>query len=158
LKLKYSTSNYFGKKMRYNKLPDGQRNALNVYVKLMRATNTVTGRIHGHLKEDNLTVSQFGVLEALYHLGPLSQSELGEKILKSNANLTTVVDSLEKKNLVVRKRASDDRRKVTVHLTATGKDLIARIFPRHAQVVAKELEFLSKEEKNALEILLRKFR
>lgn len=83
--------------MKYSKLPVNQRNALNVFVKLMRASNTVNTRIHGHLKEDNLTVSQFGVLEALYHLGPLSQSELGIKILKSNANLTTVVDSLEKK-------------------------------------------------------------
>lgn len=144
--------------MKYNTLPVNQRHALKVFVKLMRATNSVTGRIHGHLKEDNLTVSQFGVLEALYHLGPLSQSELGKKILKSNANLTTVVDSLEKKALVVRDRSADDRRKVTVHLTGAGKELIAKVFPRHAQVVASELEFLSVDEKDALETLLRKFR
>ena len=42
----------------------------------MRATNKTTSNVHEHLKDDNLTVSQFGVLEALYHLGPLSQSEL----------------------------------------------------------------------------------
>lgn len=144
--------------MKFNKLPEYQRHALNVFVKLMRATNTATNRVHEHLKEDNLTVSQFGVLEALYHLGPLSQSQLGEKILKSNANLTTVVDSLEKKTLVVRERASEDRRIVTVHLTGVGIELIEKVFPRHAQVVAKELEFLSKDEKDALEKLLRKFR
>ncbi|MEE4241717.1 MAG: MarR family transcriptional regulator [Desulfopila sp.] len=144
--------------MKYNRLPDNQRHALNVYVKLMRATNSATSRMHNHLKEDNLTVSQFGVLEAIYHLGPLSQSELGEKILKSNANLTTVVDSLEKKNLVVRNRAGEDRRKVTVHLTESGKELIAKVFPRHAQVVAKELEFLSEDDKESLGKLLKKFR
>jgi MarR family 2-MHQ and catechol resistance regulon transcriptional repressor len=144
--------------VKYNTLPENQRHALNVFVKLMRATNTVTNRIHGHLQEDNLTVSQFGVLEALYHLGRLSQSELGKKILKSNANLTTVVDSLEKKNLVVRDRASEDRRKVTVHLTETGKELIAKVFPRHARIVAKELEFLNEDEKDALGKLLRKFK
>lgn len=143
--------------MKYNKLPDKQRNALNVFVKLMRATNKTTGRIHKHLKDDNLTVSQFGVLEALYHLGPLSQSELGDKILKSNANLTTVVDSLEKKALVERERASEDRRRVKVKLTDSGEELISRVFPRHAQVVTKELAFLSEQDKDTLEKLLRKF-
>jgi MarR family 2-MHQ and catechol resistance regulon transcriptional repressor len=144
--------------MKFNKLPKNQRDALSVYVKLMRATNQATRKIHGHLRDDNLTVSQFGVLEALYHLGPLSQSELGEKILKSNANLTTVVDSLERKTLVIRKRAEEDRRRVTVHLTKAGRELIARVFPRHAEVVAKEFIFLSDEEKENLSNILRKFR
>ena len=84
--------------MKYGQLPKSRRQALNLYVKLMRATNRATNAIHRHLQEDNLTHSQFAVLEALYHLGPLCQGELGEKILKSNANLTTVVDSLEKKS------------------------------------------------------------
>ena len=144
--------------MKYNRLPRNQRDALSVYVKLMRATNQTTSKIHGHLRDDNLTVSQFGVLEALYHLGPLSQSELGEKILKSNANLTTVVDSLERKTLVIRKRAEEDRRRVTVYLTKSGRELIARVFPRHAVIVAKAFEFLSDEERDILSNILRKFK
>ena len=144
--------------MKYSQLPETQRNALNLFVKLMRAANTAAGRVHEHLKEDNLTVSQFGVLEALYHLGPLSQSELGSKILRSNANLTTVVDSLERKMLVERERASDDRRRVTVKLTESGRELIAHVFPRHAQTVARELAFLSDHDRGLLESLLRKFR
>lgn len=144
--------------MKYSQLPDKQRNALNLFVKLMRASNQLTSRVHEHLKDDNLTISQFGVLEAVYHLGPLSQSELGNKILKSNANLTTVVDSLEKKMLVERERASDDRRRVTVKLTESGKELISRVFPRHAQVVTNELAFLSDQDKDTLEKLLRKFK
>jgi len=144
--------------LKYSQLPDKQRNALNLFVKLMRASNQLTSRVHEHLKDDNLTISQFGVLEAVYHLGPLSQSELGNKILKSNANLTTVVDSLEKKMLVERERASDDRRRVTVKLTESGKELISRVFPRHAQVVTNELAFLSDQDKDTLEKLLRKFK
>ncbi|MBM9515157.1 MarR family winged helix-turn-helix transcriptional regulator [Desulfogranum marinum] len=144
--------------MKYNRLPKNQRDALSVYVKLMRAANLITSKIHGHLRDDNLTVSQFGVLEALYHLGPLSQSELGEKILKSNANLTTVVDSLERKTLVLRKRTEEDRRRVTVYLTESGRELIARVFPRHAEIVAKAFEFLSDEEKDILSNVLRKFK
>ncbi|MEJ2490262.1 MAG: MarR family transcriptional regulator [Desulfuromonadales bacterium] len=143
--------------MRYNELPKDQRKALNLYVKLMRASNRATARIHRHLAEDNLTVSQFAVLEALYHLGPLYQGELGQKILKSNANLTTVVDSLEKKSLVRRDRSGSDRRRVAVHLTDKGEMLISRVFPRHARVVADELQYLSDDEKEKLTILLKRF-
>ena len=143
--------------MKYNQLPKDQRKALNLYVKLMRATNRATSRIHRHLAGDNLTISQFAVLEALYHLGPLCQGELVQKILKSNANLTTVVDSLEKKSLVRRERSGTDRRRVTVHLTDTGEMLISRVFPRHAKVVADELKFLSDDEKEELTCLLKRF-
>ena len=143
--------------MKYNQLPEDQRHALNVYVKLMRATNRVTNTIHRHLYDDNLTVSQFAVLEALYHLGPLCQGELVEKILKSNANLTTVVDSLEKKSLVRRDRSGSDRRRVIVHLTKVGEALIARVFPRHAQKVAGAFACLSNSDKAALAKLLKRF-
>lgn len=144
--------------MKYNQLPTTQRNALNLYVKLMRASNRATGNIHAHLRDDNLTVSQFGVLEALYHLGSLSPGELGEKILKSNANLTTVLDSLEKKSLAERRRSAEDRRKVTVYLTDSGRELIARVFSRHAKIAEREFEFLSAEEQNALSGILKKFK
>jgi MarR family 2-MHQ and catechol resistance regulon transcriptional repressor len=144
--------------MKYNQLPKDQRNALNLYVKLMRATNRATSRVHRHLADDNLTISQFAVLEALYHLGPLCQGELVRKILKSSANLTTVVDSLEKKSLVRRDRSGADRRRVTVHLTELGEALISRVFPRHAKIVAEELRFLSDDEQEALTRLLKRFR
>lgn len=144
--------------MNYNQLPTSQRHALNLYVKLMRASNRATGNIHAHLRDDNLTVSQFGVLEALYHLGPLSPGELGEKILKSNANLTTVLDSLEKKSLAERRRSAEDRRKVTVYLTDSGRELIARVFSRHAKIAERVFEFLSAEEQNTLSAILKKFK
>lgn len=144
--------------MKYNQLTKEQRHSLNVYVKLMRAANHATSRIHRHLKDDNLTVSQFAVLEALYHLGPLSLGELVGKILKSNANLTTVVDSLERKELVRRDRSGTDRRKIIVHLTDSGEELITRVFPRHAEVVAREFGFLSGQEKSDLTKILKLFK
>ena len=144
--------------MKYNQLPQDQRRALNLYVKLMRATNRLNSRIHRHLHDDNLTVSQFAVLEALYHLGPLSQGEQVEKILRSNANLTTVVDSLEKKALVRRERSATDRRRVTVHLTTAGKAIIARVFPRHGQVVAEALSDLTMDEQDELAEILKRFK
>ena len=133
-----------------------QRKALGVYVKLMRASNLVTRNIHRHLQDDALTHSQFAVLEALYHLGPLIQSELSRKILKSNANLTAVVDSLEQRQLVARGQAADDRRKVTVELTEAGRQLVAQVFPRHAKIVEAEFSRLNALEQETLAALLKK--
>ena len=142
--------------MKTRKLSASIRRSLSSYVKLMRATNRLTSRIHRHLLDDNLTHSQFAVLEALYHLGPLSPSSLGQKILKSNANLTTVLDSLEKKQLVVRDRSTNDRRRITVQLTKSGEQLIAKVFPHHAQIIEQAFSVLSSEEHQQLEFLLRK--
>jgi MarR family 2-MHQ and catechol resistance regulon transcriptional repressor len=104
----------------------------------------------------NLTISQFGVLEALYHLGPQAQNILGEKILKSNSNMTTVIDNLEKRNLVRRNRAEDDRRKIIVHLTDEGRDLIQKIFPEHVRAIQAQFAVLTNQEKLVLSELLRK--
>ena len=142
--------------MTFKRISDSQRQALNSCVKLMRASNRTTGKIHRHLREDNLTQSQFAVLEALYHLGPMSQGQLGGKILRSNANLTTVVDSLERKKLVLRQRTAVDRRRVEVRLTKVGEELIARIFPRHAEIVEQEFAVLSRAEQQQLAALLKK--
>lgn len=133
-----------------------QKLALDTFIKLMRATNSVSSRIHQPLQVDNLTQSQFGVLEALHHLGPLSQGELGEKILKSNANLTTVVDSLEKKELVTRRRCEKDRRRVEVELTLSGRKLISRVFPRHAEQISEAFAVLSVAEQKELGRLLKR--
>ena len=84
--------------------------ALSAFVKLIRASESVSARIHRHLADAGLTVSQFGVLEALYHLGPLSQSEIAKKVLKSTGNITLVIDNLEKRDLVKRERQKEDRR------------------------------------------------
>jgi len=142
--------------MKSRNLSASIRRSLSSYVKLMRASNRLTSRIHRHLLDDNLTHSQFAVLEALYHLGPLCQGELGQKILKSNANLTTVVDSLEKKALVVRVRSDNDRRRVSVQLTETGEELIARVFPRHADIIERALAVLTVAEQQQLGRLLKK--
>ena len=142
--------------MNQSALSSEQRTALNLYIKLVRAGNRVTRVIHRHLADVDLTLSQFAVLEALYHLGPLSQGELVGKILKSNANLTTVVDSLERKELVERVRPLEDRRRVTVSLTRAGAALIERVFPRHAEIVTDTFAVLSMQEQQQLGALLKK--
>ncbi|MBN1957278.1 MAG: MarR family transcriptional regulator [Desulfuromonadales bacterium] len=142
--------------MKKPKFSQRQQQALDLYVKLMRAGNRVTSSIHHHLQHDNLTHSQFAILETLYHLGPQNQSELSRKILKSNANVTTVVDSLEKKHLVSRMRSETDRRVVKVHLTSAGDEMLAKIFPRHVEVIEKRLAILTDQEQQQLAELLKK--
>ncbi len=130
--------------------------ALSAYVKLMRAAESVSSRIHGHLAGANLTISQFGVLEALLHLGPLSQAELAKKILKSTGNITMVIDNLEKRGLVRRERHPEDRRSYAVTLTPAGRKLIGSLFPRHAAGIVKGMNALNRSEQEILGNLCRK--
>ncbi len=130
--------------------------ALKTYVKLMRAAESVTARIHRHLSSTGLTISQFAVLEALYQLGPLSQREIGKKILKSSGNITMVIDNLEKNGLVKRKRNEADRRFFIVHLTDKGYHLINKIFPPHAAVIAEDFGVLTAAEQDSLGRLCKK--
>lgn len=139
----------------YRGTPD-EISALDAYIKLMRAADSITGRINRHLTEENLTISQFGVLEALHHLGPLCQRDIAQKILKSTGNITMVIDNLEKRGLVIRERVATDRRFLTVRLTIAGQELIARIFPRHATVICNEMATLNRNEQAELARLCRK--
>jgi MarR family 2-MHQ and catechol resistance regulon transcriptional repressor len=130
--------------------------ALSTYVKLMRAAESITSRVHKHLTSVGLTVSQFGVLEAIFHLGPLSQRDLGRKILRSSGNITMVIDNLEKRRLVRRKRDASDRRIFIVHLTSEGQRLIGKIFPSHAALITKELSVLNATDQKTLGDLCKK--
>ena len=130
--------------------------ALDSYIKLSRAFETVTTLINGHLHNHDLTISQFGVLEALFHLGPMQPGQLAAKILKSSGNLTLVIENLVKQGLVTRQRREDDRRCIDIHLTADGQALIETIFPSHAASVAKTMGALTGEEQMQLAALCRK--
>lgn len=130
--------------------------ALDVYIKLTRAAESVNTRINRRLVDLKLTISQFGVLEALYHLGPMHQNELGQKILRSSGNMTMVIDNLGKRGLVERCRNEDDRRYIRVSLTDKGRKLIQDYFPQHVQGVVEEVSVLTPEEQAELQRLCKK--
>jgi len=130
--------------------------ALDTFVKLARASGTVVGRLYAPLmRAHGITESQLGVLEALLHLGPMSQGQLCQKLLRSGSNLTTVVDNLERRGWVRRERG-DDRRVQMVHLTAEGRRTIERIFPDHVRHVAELFGALTADEQKELGRLCRK--
>ncbi|MBL9214364.1 MAG: MarR family transcriptional regulator [Opitutaceae bacterium] len=125
--------------------PIEEINALNAFIKLQRAAESVSARVHGALPS-GLTVTQFGVLETLHHVGPLCQSELADKLLKSGGNLTLVVDNLEKAGYVLRERDPADRRFVVVKLTPRGEAFITSLFPKIVTNVTREMSVLSSTE------------
>lgn len=130
--------------------------ALDTFIKLVRATDSVSNRIHRNLADIDLTVSQFGVLEILLHLGSMYQRDLAEKLLKSGGNMTLVIDNLEKRSLVTRVREAEDRRCIKVSLTDKGKELISAFFPSHVAAVVNEMSILSPDEQAELGRLCRK--
>jgi MarR family 2-MHQ and catechol resistance regulon transcriptional repressor len=133
-----------------------EKRALNTFIKLIRAGQSLSGRVEAHFSELGLTVSQFGVLEALFHLGPLNQKNLAAKILKSTGNITMVIDNLEKRGLVKRTRDEKDRRHYSVGITRKGADMITSFFPQHVARIVKEMSVISGAEQKELGRLCKK--
>jgi MarR family 2-MHQ and catechol resistance regulon transcriptional repressor len=130
--------------------------ALDTFIKFTRAVESFLARLQHRGTMNGLTVSQFGVLETLYHLGPMCPGELSAKLLKSGGNITLVIDNLEKQGLVRREREIEDRRMVLVSLTEAGRELISRLFPGHVAAIVEEMNCLTVEEQETLGCLCRK--
>jgi MarR family 2-MHQ and catechol resistance regulon transcriptional repressor len=129
---------------------------LDTWIKLTRAVDSVGQNTKTAIERYGLTVPQFGILEMLYHLGPLCQKTIGQKLLRSRGNITMVVDNLEKRGLVRRVQSVDDRRFSEVHLTQNGRDLISKLFPEHVQSLVEVFRILTSEEQQLLGELCKK--
>src|SRR5258708_15577634 len=103
-----------------------------------------------------LCVTDFAALEALLHKGPLTISEIQDKVRLASGSMTAAVDRLEKLRLVVRKASPSDRRARVVELTAQGKRLAASCFERHAKDLEALMSGLSEKEKEQVYRLLKK--
>jgi MarR family 2-MHQ and catechol resistance regulon transcriptional repressor len=132
-----------------------QRLALATYIRLMRAANAARAHASRQLEGTGLTLSQFAVLEALYHLGPMSLSDIAQKILTTGGNLTMVMGNLEKLGLAYRQKSPEDGRVLIVVLTPKGKALISRVFPAHAASITEFMGELSSHEQEELGQLCR---
>jgi len=127
--------------------------ALNSYIKLIRSAESLSSKINLELSEYGLTESQFGVLDSLLHLGSMKHKEIGKKILKSGGNITMVINNLERRDLVQRKRGEKDKRQFIIHLTSKGKNKIQEVLPHIVKKIKKHFEILSKEEQKELQHL-----
>lgn len=133
-----------------------ERRALDAFIKLNRATNSVRSRLEPNVTRHGLTATQFGVMEALLHVGPLSQRDLGRKILASKGNVSVVVNNLERRGLVRRAHVETDRRLAIVQLTREGRRLISRIFPEQVAAIVDEFSTLTAYEQKTLARLCKK--
>ena len=97
-----------------------------------------------------LCLTDFVALEALLHKGPLTISEIQDKVRLASGSMTAAVDRLERLGLVVRKSNPTDRRSRVVHLTAEGKGLAVSCFERHAKDLEALMSVLSEREMEQL--------
>ena len=134
----------------------GETRALSALINLVRAGESVMGRLNGQFAGLAITQSQFSALDALYHLGPLSQRELGEKIFKTSGNVTMVVDNLEGAGMVRRERSETDRRRMAVSLTGKGRKTIRELLPRRVAAIRDEMAAVSAAEQDELRRLCKK--
>jgi MarR family transcriptional regulator, 2-MHQ and catechol-resistance regulon repressor len=129
---------------------------LKLLIALSRGTQSVQKREQRTIKEGGLTVSQFAVLEILYHKGDLRVCEIIEKALSTGGNMTVVIDNLFKEDLVRRCIDPKDRRVNLISITEKGRNLISEIFPKHIENINEIFSVLKEEEKKSLIGLFKK--
>lgn len=129
--------------------------ALKLWVVLARANSSIEAHVRADIERHGLTPAEFGVLEALYHKGPLLLGDVQRRTLVSSGGTTFLVDRLEKKGLVERRLCATDRRARYAALTAKGRELLADIFPKHAEVIRRALSGVGLADQRTLTELLR---
>ena len=121
-----------------------------LWLVLARAYDSMATYIEGAITAQGLGLSDFMVLEVLLHKGPLTISAIGEKVLLASASMTSAIDRLEKRGLVLRKSCSTDRRTRYVELTDNGKAFIEEIYARHVKDLECVTSGLSDAERRTL--------
>src|SRR5690242_12617990 len=134
-----------------------QDTALKLLVVMARAFNAVNEHVwKGDLEQHGITPTEFAILEALYHKGPLLLGEVQRKILVTSGGITYLVDRLVDKGLVKREQCAEDRRARYAVLTPAGQSLIKKIFPAHAARIEQAMSGLTQTEQREATALLRK--
>lgn len=129
---------------------------VHVWLLLWKATKTLEA--HAQLSVDALGMcySDFAVLEALLHKGPLPVNVLGKKVLLTSGSMTAAVDRLERRGLVERQNDENDRRARIVYLTDRGRKAIRKLFKEHERDMERPVSCLTKREIESLAGILRK--
>lgn len=130
--------------------------SLKLFIVMNRALEQLRKRATEDVKQHGLNLSEFAVLELLYHKGPQPIQIIGKKVLLASSSITYVIDKLEEKQLITREACAKDRRVFHVTLTAEGNALIEGIFPSHREAIAEMFEKLTVEEKEAAIELVKK--
>lgn len=123
---------------------------LKLVIATARIYNVMFSKIEKNIQEYGLNISEFGVLEMLFHKGEQPVQKIAEKILVTSGTVTYVIDKLVKKELVYRRKCDKDKRIFYVCLTAKGEELISQVFPKHKDFLDDILSGVDDEFKNRL--------
>lgn len=118
-------------------------NRMKFVVALARTYNNIFSKIEKNIQSFGFTISEFGVLEFLYHKGDQPVQKVAEKILVTSGTITYVIDKLQKMDLVERRKCETDKRVYYISLTEKGTQIIKDIFPKHEKFINelfKEIE------------------
>ena len=129
---------------------------VHVWLVLWKATSAIEAHALQSIDTLGICHSDFAVLEALLHKGPMPVNAIGKKVLLTSGSSTTAVDRLEKKKLVERKWDQKDRRICLVQLTSSGRRIIAKAFADHAETMERAAQGLTRSERETLLTLLKK--
>ena len=129
---------------------------LQLVIALARAYQAIEQGVRPQLAQSGLGMTEFAVLEVLYHKGALPLGELRDRILVTGASTTYVVKKLEDRGLMRRSTCAEDQRVVFGELTAKGRALIDEVFPEHVTRLREVMAGLSVSEKHAATRLLRR--
>ena len=132
------------------------RIALEIWEKLSKAHDKVRKVQSKQMFGEKLTSPQFGVLEILLKTGPVPLKRISEEMMVTGANITCVVDNLEKEGFVRRIHSKEDRRVILAELTHTGKTKIDAVMPQYIENMATLTSILSEHEQKELTKLLGK--
>lgn len=130
--------------------------ALDLWSKLTKAHDTVRKSHVKQMSQHKLTAPQFHVLEVLKAAGPMPLKRISEELMVTGANITCVVDNLEKEDLVKRVPSKEDRRIINAELTDKGREKMAVIFPQYVTNMMETASTLSDDEQKELSRLLTK--
>ncbi|WP_174615549.1 MarR family winged helix-turn-helix transcriptional regulator [Virgibacillus ihumii] len=124
--------------------------SLKAFVVLMKASKSVEEMIRQDIKSYGVSITEFSILEALYHKGRLTVNQICEAVLIKSGSMTYVIKKLEEKGLLNRKACAEDRRVIHVYLTSEGEKLMDDIFPKHQKVIENIFGVIDSDEKQSI--------
>lgn len=129
---------------------------VHLWLVLWKASRAVQAHALRSIEQLPLCASDFAVLEAILHKGPLPVNTIGRKVLLTSGSITVAVDRLEEQDLVERRPHPTDRRARVVHLTAAGRRLITKAFAEHERDMERAVSALEPSERATVIRLLKK--
>ena len=133
-----------------------KNHSLKAFVVLMKATRIIEDMLKKEISTYGINLSEFAVLEALYHKGELTVQQICQKVLINSGSMTYVIDKLVKKGLLNRKTSAGDRRVYYIQLTNEGRTFMDDIFPKHEAFISDIFSSLSEEEQEQFITMMKK--